>query len=319
MGCQEGYLTFKGITSYTDSQLMTELENNVKMWLDWSLLNIGAWTNATGYSGTYYGHPSKLNWVKDSSYSNGQVWQSNRKDWVWESGVNYKGTNNPININIVKVNNMPLIPTSYSINYPLGRVVLNTGVPTGSVVTADYSYKNVQVYTADDAPWWKELQYRSFDSADKQFTQDPQTGDWSIGAYHRIQLPAIIIETVPRGTSKGYELGNGALEVEQDMLFHVLADNRKTRNDLVSILSLQNDKYIWLFNSNQVTSGQYYPLNAKGSRKNHINYPDLVSETGFRYRKCRFTKTVMADVQSLNPTLYEGVVRSTLEVVFGNI
>jgi hypothetical protein len=315
MSCQEGYLTFKGITSYSDSQLMTELENNVKMWLDWSLLSIGAWTNASGYSGVYYGHPSKLNWVKDTSYTDGQVWQSNRKDWVWETGVSYNN-NHPVNVTGIKINNVPT--TGYYVNYPLGRVVLNTGVPTTSTVTVDYSYKNVQVYKADDAPWWKELQYRSFDSADSHFTQDPQTGDWSIGAYQRIQLPAIIMETVSKGTSHGYELGNGSLEVEQDILFHVLADNRKTRNDLVSILFLQNDKYIWLFDSNKIVSG-HYPLNSRGSKTNHLNYPDLVSETGFRSKKCRFTRTTMSEVQSLNTNLFEGVVRSTIEVVFGNI
>jgi len=318
MSCTPGYATFKGITSYSDTQLMGELENNVKMWLDWSLLNIGAWSNATGYSGTYYGHPSKLSMVNDTSYTTGKVWQGNRKDWVWESGVNYNGTNNPVNITGVTVNNIPM-STGYYVNYPLGRVILTTAIASGSTVTTDYSYRNVQVYKADDAPWWKELQYNSFDSASPQFTQDPKTGDWSIGAYQRIQLPAIVMETVSRGTSKGYEIGNGALEVDQDMLFHVLADNRKDRNNLVSILFLQNDKYIWLFDSNVINSGQNFPLNSRGSRVNSLLYPDLVSETGFRYKKCQFTKTTMSEVQSANPNLYEGVVRSTLNLIFGEI
>jgi hypothetical protein len=312
------YTLFKGITSYSDVQLMSNIEHNLKMWLDWSLLNIGAWTNATGYSGTYYGHPSKLNWVKDASFATGQVWQSNRKDWVWETGINFNGSLNPIIITGVEINGTGN-SGNYSINYPLGRVIFTGAINTGSIITAKYSYKNVQVYRADDAPWWKELQYRSFDSNDSQFKQDPRTGDWSIGAYQRIQLPAIIIETVSKGESKGYEIGNGSLEVNQDVLFHVLADNRRTRNDLVSILFLQNDKYIWLFDSNIINSGQHYPLTASGTKQNGLLYPNFVSATGFRDKKCRFTKTTMSEVQSVNTNLYEGVVRTTLNVVFGDI
>jgi len=317
LSCDLGYTTFKTISAYSDVQLLTELENNLKMWLDWSLLNIGAWSNATGYSGTYYGHPSKLRWVNDTSYTSGQVWQSNRKEWIWETGVNFNTSYNPFDITGVNVSGSGVPAGSYYVNYPLGRVVF-TGfaVNTGANVTLNYSYRNVQVYKADDAPWWKELQYRSFDSADTHFTQDIRTGDWSIGGHQRIQLPAIVLEAVPRGRSKGYELGNSALDVEQDVLFHVLADNRRTRNDLISILSLQNDKYIWLFDSNIINSGQNFPLDAKGSRVKTLNYPDLVSETGFRWRKCRLANTTMSEVESINPQLYEGVVRTTINLTY---
>jgi len=315
------YTTFKGISNYSDVQLMSELENNLKYWLDWSLLSIGGWSDVTisGFTGVYPGNPSKLNFVHDNSYTDGQVWQTSRKDLVWESGVGYLNSE-PINITGVSISGSmkPLngSPSGY-INYPLGRVVFSTPIATGSPVKLDYSYRTVQVYKADDAPWWRAIQFDTLNNP--QFTQDKITGEWSIGAHHRIQLPAIILETVPRAQSRGYELGNGSLVVEQDIIFHILADNRQDRNNLTSILFLQNDKTIYLFNSNQVASGKLFPLDYRGSKINHINYPDLVSETGCRYKICRLNNTVISEVESMYPNLYESTVRTTAEVVFGNI
>ena len=317
---QPSYTIFKGVTNYSDVQLMTEIENNLKYWLDWSFLCIGGWTNVyqTGYTDTRIGSPGQLNWVSDASFVNGKTWQSARKDWIWEQNVNYgSNSGNPINITGIYINNTGM-SSGYYINYPLGRVVLTNAVATGSVVKLDYSYRNVQVYKADDCPWWKTLQFSTM-ADNVQFTQDPRTGDWSIGSYHRVQLPAIIIETVPRGVSRGYEMGNGSLIMEQDILFHVLTDNRITRNNLTSMLATQNDRVIWLFDTNTVSSGRLFPLDYRGEKVNALTYPDFVSETGFRYKKCMFTKTVVSEVDSLNPHLYESVVRSTLEVVFGEI
>jgi hypothetical protein len=46
-------------------------------------------------------------------------------------------------------------------NYPLGRVVFDTAVSTTSAVKLEYSYRNVQTYIADQAPWWDEIQQES--------------------------------------------------------------------------------------------------------------------------------------------------------------
>ena len=323
------WATFKGIHSYTDTQIMTNIENNLKMWLDWSFLNIGSWTDVTGYSATYYGNPAQLNWVNDPNYVQGQVWQSARKDWVWESGGVYGLYNNTLPVDPtglgIYVSGKKISPTNYYINYPLGRVIFtgfNGGVYPTAIVSGNYSYRNVQIYKADDAPWWKELQYGTLDSKNSQFIQNPQTGDWSLGSYQRIQLPAIVIETVPRGRSTGYEMGNQSLTVEQDVLFHVYAEDRATRNDIISTIFLQNDRYIYLFDSNIINSGQLYPLNSQGSRINGLLYPDLVSDTGFRgnqYQRARLSKNTMSEAESINTSLWEGVIRSTLEVVFYNM
>lgn len=312
------YTRFKSASGYADAQLLTQVENNLKYWLDWALLSIGGWTDVYTIDSVSInnGLPCQLRPSIDLSYTNGKVWQGVKKDWVWEQEVDYQGSLNPINITGVIINNVGT--TGYRINYPLGQVILNTAIATGSTVKASYSYRNVQVYCADKAPWWRELQF-STTADNTQFTRDPSTGDWSIGGHHRIQLPTIIIEAVPRGVTRPYEIGNGSLWVEQDVVFHILAEDRITRNNLVSMLFLENDHIIYLFNTNDIAKSGAFPLDYRGNRVNSVIYPDLVSETGYRWKKCRFTRTTMSEIGALNPLLYEGVVRTTLELVLDDI
>ena len=73
-------------------------------------------------------------------------------------------------------------------------------------VQLNYSYRNVQVYIADQAPWWDELQYNSMRVDDATFSEIG-SGNWGILSNHRVQMPAIVVEAVPRRTFKPYELG----------------------------------------------------------------------------------------------------------------
>jgi len=318
------YAQFKGITNYGETQILTELENNMKQFLDWALLRVGAWTDVTIGIATpdgYGGAPETLRYVEDSNYTDGQVWQGYRKDFIYESGVDFNdgtATRNPINIQTSGVSVAGTYQTTgYHINYPYGRVIFDTAISTASTVKLNYSYRSVQVVVADNAPWWRELQLRSFRVDDLHFTQDDRTGDWSIGGNHRIQLPAVVIEAVPRGRSFPYEMGNGSLWIEQDIIFHVLADDRTTRNKIVSMLQVQNDKSIWLLDSDVVAASGAFPLDYRGERVNGNLYPDLVGSATYRWKKCRLKESEVAEVDAWNEALYEGTVRTTCEFVFG--
>ena len=316
----------RSVSSFAAPYLMNELETNMKIFFDWGFLGIGGWSDATiPTTGAFGGDLHVLKPVYDPSYTDGQVWQAFRKDWVWETGVQYlDSTTNPEPINITGVridgNFYGSGDASYGwhINYPLGRVVFDSAQPLTSTVDLNYSYRFVQIYRADDADWWTELQHESFRADNSHFSQFG-TGDWSVGAHHRVQMPAIVLETVSRGESRGYELGNGALAVEQDILFHVLAENRFDRNNLVDIIRLQHDSVIWLFNSQSAAEATGYPLDYRGMLVGTNMYPDLVGVSGYRWQECRFTDSVIAEVESLNPNLHQGTVRATVEVIIGNI
>lgn len=320
------YTKLNGVSSFAAPYLMNELETNLKMYFDWGLLGIGGWSNVSvPTTGAYGGNLHELQPVYDPSYTDGQVWQAFRKDWVWETGVEYlDSTTNP---EPTRITGVRVDSTYYGTgdstygwhaNYPLGRVVFDTAIATTSTVELDYSYRFVQIYRADDAPWWQELQYQSFRADDSHFSQFG-TGDWSVGAHHRVQMPAMVVEAVPRGSAAGYELGNGALEVNQDVMFHVVAENRYDRNNLLDIIRLQYDNIIWLFNSQSVAEATGYPLDYRGMLVGSNMYPDLVETGAYRWYECRFTDVNISEVESINPNLHQGTVRATLEVIIGNV
>lgn len=310
---------FKQVAHFGNSALMNKLEANLKVWLDWAFLCIGGWTDVSSPTvGAYGGDFSVLRRVDDPSFTAGTVYEAARKDWVWETGVNYvdvnSATKNPTSPAVIYVDASPVSPDY--ISYPMGRVVFSSPVASTSTVTASYSYRNVQVYIADAAPWWNELQYRSFRPDDNQFTQ-LDDGSWAIGTNHRIQMPCIIIEAVPRAISRGYQLGDGAAWVEQDVLAHVLAETRRDRNDLVDYLRGQFDTVIWLFDNDLVAAAGDFPLDFRGEIVDSSQtYSALIDQnSGYRWESCRFNRTQVSEVEAINSRLYEGVVRLTCEVV----
>ena len=140
-----------------------------------------------------------------------------------------------------------------------------------------------------------------------------------MGGQTRVQLPAVVVEAVPRGRSHGYEMGNTSLWIEQDVIFHILTDDRTMRNKLISILQVQNDHVIWLFDSDVVSASGAFPLDYRGERVNGDTYSDIVANSTYRWKKCRFLNTEVSEVDAWHPRLYEGTVRTTCELVYGSV
>jgi len=322
-GCVRKFTNFNGVTQYGQTLLASHLEQNLKVFMDWSFLGIGAWTNITiPTSGAFGGDFSNLRLVDDPSYTDGQVWETVRQDWVYETGVEYVG-GSPIQITGVTVNSVFYgtgdASFGHHYNYGLGRVVFDTAITTTSVVEMTYSFRNVHVHRADTAPWWDEIQYNTMRPDDSHFGFTG-SGDWSILANHRVQLPAVVIEIIPRRDFEPYQLGDLTQWVNQDTLFHILSQSRWERNQLLDILSLQNDKTIWLFDSNLIAADTGYPLDFRGMiLPNPQMYPSFVqSGSKYRWKKCQFTNTKISEVRTLNPRLHEGTVRTTLRVLWND-
>tara|TARA_R100001163_G_C5066446_1_gene204855 strand:- start:338 stop:1300 length:963 start_codon:yes stop_codon:yes gene_type:complete len=318
MAC-EPYTKFSKVSNIGDTLLSSEIENNLKWFLDWSLLGIGGWSNVTiPTPGTYGGTFDTLRLVNDPSYTNGQVWEGARKDWVWETGSSYEGYD-PIQISGVYVNGV-LKATGdatygHHYNYPLGRVVFNDAISTTDTVKVEYSYRNVQTYVADEAPWWDELQYNSL-RVDDAYYSATGSGAWGILANHRVQMPAIVLEVVPRRRFKPYQLGDLSQIVRQDVVFHVVGENRWWRNQLVDILSYQIDNQIWLFKTDNLISNGAYPLDYRGMKvSSPLNYDNVVNNSQYRYLLAKITDMSITEMESYDARLHEGTVRATLEVV----
>tara|TARA_R100000808_G_C2155293_1_gene167391 strand:+ start:5831 stop:6796 length:966 start_codon:yes stop_codon:yes gene_type:complete len=312
--------TFKSVSHIGNTLLNSELESNLKSFLDWGFLGIGGWFNVEiPTSGAWGGTFDRMRVVDDPSYTLGQVWETPRKDWVWESTTPYAG-GSPIQISGVYVDSS-LKATEDSTyghhyNYPLGRVVFDSAIPTTSTVQIEHSYRNVQVYIADQAPWWDELQYNSMRVDDSTFDQ-VSSGNWSILANHRVQMPAVVVEAVPKRVFKPYELGSSSNFVTQDVLFHIVAESRWWRNQLIDMISIQKDKTLMLYDSDKLADSGAFPLDYRGSIVNSgNNYSGIVNTQQYQYTTARITHMAVTEMDSYNSRLYEGTVRASFELIF---
>ena len=208
----------------------------------------------------------------------------------------------------------------HSVDYSNGRVIFNTALPTTSAVTAEYSYKWINVVPANSTPWFREIQYGS-QRADGHFEQTG-SGDWSQLAQSRLQLPAIAVEVVPPRVSEPYQLGGGSY-VHTDVIFHVLAEEDYVRDKLIDIVSLQNEKSIYMIDTNRMATNDAFPLDWKGSVKpSGFRYPDLVKPSGiggYRWKGLRFENVRSQRTAPINESLHTGVVRMTTQVIMGSV
>lgn len=312
----EPYTRFKHAENISDDFLLNILETNMKTFFDWSFLCIGAWFDVNVYDNNFYGNNTHFTLlpVSDSSYETGQVWQSIRKDWVWETGIIFNETS-PIPISGIFIDDTyyPNNGLNYTINYPEGKIIFENPQSVSSNITLNYSYRNVQTYRASDSPWFNILQYNSFDTSNSDISRS-EDGDWSISGNHRIQLPAIVIESVARSRSYPYELGNDDIVIEQDIEFYVLAENKNDRNKLLDILRLQQDLVFWLYDTNELAKNDKYPLDHNGNLKiNPIMYPGIVDT--YRWRKAWIKNVTLFEIESVNTEFHRGLARATVEII----
>lgn len=311
-------ITLKGISDIGQSTLCDQLESNLIEFFNWGLLCIGGFGNAAiGNSGAFGGDTSRLRPVSDPAYVDGQVWEGFRQDWVWESGISYPIQ--PIQISGVYVNNQfyPLSTTgiySHHINYPLGRVTFDNPLPITSVVQANYSYRLYTIQSSDQQ-WFRQVMFESFRVDNSDFLQYG-SGVWNVLAQQRVQLPAVIVDVVPRRNMFGYELG-GTTTIHQDILFHIFSETPSDRKTAMDIISYQKDKTIPLFDKNLMVAQNAFPLDYTGGLASGArSYPDLVKPTGwggFYWNYATFQQMGMQESISM-PPLYQAVVRATMEI-----
>jgi hypothetical protein len=304
--------TFHNVSSIANKDRISILEDNIKGFLDWSFLHVGGFINVdiptSGYEGSSY-HILKNS--QDPSLKD-RVWQSPRKDWVYESGISYQNTS-PILFSGINLNNTFLpAPTgsgnySYNINYPLGQIVFDKPVSSRSNITASYSYRYIQVYKSTDNNWWKEVQKETYNASN--FNKQ----DYAITSVHRVQLPAIIVELIPRTVQVPLELGSVNNIVIQDVFLHIYTENANQRNSIVDALLHQKDKTLKLYDVNKVIKNNRYILDKFGNINNQgYNYPELV-ENFYSYW-CTIKNSTLGELNSLSSSLYNAIIRWSVEI-----
>lgn len=310
------YTKLNGFSNSQDVTVSNILLENFISFYDWGFLDKGGFYNyQIPASGMYGGSKAKLNPLKDPNYSEGQVWQANRQNWVWETGTSV-GT--PISISGVFINNSfratGNITNPYYINHELGQVVFTPAIAKNSNVQVAYSSKWLNVVPAEGIPWFREIQKSSNRVENPTLTQYG-SGDWAQLGQTRVQLPTIAIEVVPPKSMAPYQLGGGQ-HVHNDIIFNVVTENEWECKNLMDQISYQNDRTIYLYDPNKMAASGVAPFDYKGELKpnatNEAMYPKLVDN--YRYRDCFIFDTKNQAVTEVSPGLYIGVVRCKTEV-----
>jgi hypothetical protein len=308
----------KGVTHvWRDLETQTLLNGAIDF-LEYAFLEVGAFQNiSVATSGVYGGDRSRLRPVTDPRYTDGQVWEGFRGDWVWESGLDY-GTQ-PIGISGVYVNGS-LYKTydgtyGHYVDYPRGRVVFDTAIAQTSQVKAEFSHRTVHFVDAEH-PFIRRLMYESYHVEKRSFLT-AASGHWNTLSDCRLQLPCVGIQIVPHGDFTPYALGGGQWGFVQAK-FHVFADNTFERDQIADIIARQNDKTIWIANRGVMKESGIYPpaLDYKGALvASPMQYPEIVADgAGWQWRKVAFSKTSKESMHTGNDWLHASVVTTTFEI-----
>ena len=162
------HLRLNKIDNMGDSTLTPMISDNIIEFFDWAFLDKGGFFNISiPSSGHYGGDKHNLRLVDDPRYTSGQVWEGFRSNWVWQSGLS--GDTQPLvtqnwespGVSGVFVNGgfyaSGDATYGHYIDYPRGRIIFDSAISTTSAVTAEFSYKWVDVvracllYTSDAA------------------------------------------------------------------------------------------------------------------------------------------------------------------------
>lgn len=308
--------TFNHVNNIGEKGPISLLEDNIKMFLDWSFLNIGGFINVKLNNPDISNNNfSQLKLTSVAGSAPNTMWESVRKDWVYENNINYSN-NTPINISGIYLNNTFLsAPTGsgaygYAINYPLGRISFNNPINANSNVKLEYSYRYVQVYKANDTSWWKEFQDQTYNAA-----YSKTNNITNISSDNRIQFPAIVVENTSRTYLKPYELGTSENIVYQDVLLYIFSDTGSYRNVLVDILLKQKDKILHLIDTNKVIKNKVNQLNYLGQKNpTGLNYDQLFGDPAYYVNKSHIKDAILTETDAISNGLFTGIVRWTLEI-----
>lgn len=299
---------FNYVHSIGQRDIVSSLEDNIKSFLDYSFLNIGAFVNVSiPLSSPNTIGPHKCIPISgDPSLPYPKVWAAPRKDWIYETGVSYQDLS-ATNISGVYLNNTFLpAPTGsgnygYSLNYSQGRITFHNTINSNSQLYLNYSYRLIQIYKSSDNSWWREI----------------EKNDYNPSTYlsNDIQLPSIVLQLVPRSVSIPHELGNSANILQQDMLLHIFTETSTQRNSIIDILLKQKDNTIMLYDINKVIKNNVQSLNYRGEiNSQRINYDQLINNPNYILNKCYIINSILSELQSFSAGLHHGVVRWTLEI-----
>lgn len=310
----------KGFSQLGESTLTNDIRNNLVSFFDYGLLEKGNFTGVTIPStGVYGGSDHRLRMVKDPRFSNGQIWQAFRGNWVWESGIGAITSTDPAHPGVSGVYvNSTFYPVSttgtyaHHIDHNYGQVVFHSPIPTGSVVECNFSYKYINVTQVDGLSWFEEVQKHARSDTSSFISQ---SGEYLQLADSRVQLPALGIQIANSRSLKPYQLGGGQT-VRTDVFFYCVAEDSYIRDSMVDIVSFQNEATVNMYDLDAIASNNAFPINESGVPvSGALRYPDLLSS--YSYGFLRLFDMKLNAYYELGNDIYVGVIKCSTEINLG--
>jgi hypothetical protein len=308
-------LTFKGINEggFGGYELTDQLLYNLKWFLDWGLLNRGAYSVfELGDASWIDDTEAELHVVPDERYEQGRVWEGAGREWVWESGASLgSGAIDPFRVSGVYIDNDFYPTTSMGINahhvdYLNGRIIFDEPKSEDDLIEAEYTRRSVHVGFADDL----EFRILMLNAVEEFLGDNLPSGTTS--REHQTWLPSIFIE-VRDGTQRGQQLGGGQIKTRY-VTFHIFADNPQDRNLLMDWLDYQSRTVFWMADLNQIT----FPFDEYGDIVAGVtNWPDMVS--AYPWKRLRLLNSSPSTINSRNSQLFRARVIYEIEIDFGGI
>jgi len=308
-------LDFKGVNDggFGGYELTDHLLYNLKWFLDWGLLNNGAYDIYTYDDASFYDDDeSKLHPVKDERYGDGHVWEGAGHEWVWESGVSLNGAiTDPFRVSGVYINGdfYPKTETginAHHIDYRRGRIIFDEPKSLDEDIRAEFTRKSVFVGFADH----KEFRVLMLDAA-YEFATDASTSG-TTSREHQVWLPSIFIE-VSRGKQRGLQLGGGQIKTRY-VTFHIFADSPSDRNLLMDLIDYQSRKSFWMADLNNIT----FPFDIYGDIVDGVtNWSNMTLE--HPWKRLRVVDSTTSSINSLNSQLFRARVSWEIEIDMGSL
>jgi hypothetical protein len=309
----------KGFSSFSSSTPINDIQENIISFFDYGLVEKSGFVNVSrSNSGVYGGLDYRLRPVEDPRYSDGQVWQAVKGNWVWESGNGATTSNNPAYPGVSGIYvNSTFYPRSttgqyaHYVDHRNGRVVFNSAISTTASVECNYSYKYVNVVKCNGLQWFLNLQKYSDRSDRTNFIS--QSGEYDFLAENRIQMPVIGIEMTNGSNLSPYQLGGGQY-IKLNIMAHCIAEDGYIRDKLVDIIVMQKEKSFYMYDLDSIANNEAFPLDYRGVPvSGALRYPDLVDT--YKGRILRILDCSIDSIYNLTPQIHVGTVKITTEFI----
>lgn len=302
----------KGNKSFYDYEVSDTLAYNLKCWLEYGLLEMGAYTRVN-YSLPTSGY-TNLKRVNDDRYGNNRVFEGLGAGWVWENDVSpIAGIPAPFVASGIHVNNTfyPTATTSgtygHIVDFRTGRVIFNNSIPSSASVSCEYTFRNIGVYLVDE-PQYKTIIERYLEQYQNMETLAPKGLAQKLKE-DRVILPSVVVEVGDR-TNEPLQLGGGEIN-SFSVEYHIFSDNSFTNRRLCDVLNNQYQTTLDLFDVNNLQ----FPYNYDGSlASGALTYPNLGSRNSPYFWEFARIEATDGGPQPSDTDVHRAEVRHTIGV-----